>query len=108
MTKTFLMNRLLCAAALLAAPGLSHALDGITDGAGDFLSTFAGSHASGDLDVLSASVTYNASTESGVRWNDPEIGVVWPVDQPRVSERDRRAQTLREWMARPEAKNFSV
>lgn len=52
--------------------------------------------------------TYNASTESGVRWNDPEIGVVWPVDQPRVSERDRRAQTLREWMARPEAKNFSV
>ncbi len=62
MTKT-LMNRLLCAGALLAAPGLSHALDGITDSAGDFLSTFAGSHASGDLDVLSASVLYDAGAD---------------------------------------------
>ncbi len=63
MTKTFLMNRLLCAAALLAAPGLSHALDGITDSAGDFLSTFAGSSASGDLDVLSANVLYDAGAD---------------------------------------------
>ncbi len=49
----------LSAAALLALPLASHALDGITDTRGDFLATFAGSTASTDLDVLSASVFYN-------------------------------------------------
>lgn len=51
------------AAALLALPLASHALDGITDRPGDFLATFAGSSASTDLDVLSASVFYNAGTD---------------------------------------------
>lgn len=62
MTKT-LLTRLMCAGALLAAPALSHALDGITDNAGDFLSSFAGSSASGDLDVLSATVLYDAGAD---------------------------------------------
>ena len=52
--------------------------------------------------------TYNAATESGLRWNDSEIGVAWPVRDPLVSDKDRRAQTLREWLARPEARSFSV
>jgi hypothetical protein len=51
------------AIALLALPLSSHALDGITDRPGDFLATFAGSSASTDLDVLSASVFYNAGTD---------------------------------------------
>lgn len=51
------------AAALLALPLASHALSGITDTQGDFLATFAGSAASTDLDVLSASVFYNAGTD---------------------------------------------
>ena len=50
------------ALALLGAPLASYALDSINDAQGDFLATFAGSHASGDLDVLSASVLYNAGT----------------------------------------------
>ena len=53
----------LSAATLLALPLASHALDGITDRPGDFLATFAGSSASTDLDVLSASVFYNAGTD---------------------------------------------
>lgn len=53
----------LSAAMLLALPLTSHALDGITDRPGDFLATFAGSSASTDLDVLSASVFYNAGTD---------------------------------------------
>lgn len=53
----------LSAAMLLALPLASHALDGITDRPGDFLATFAGSSASTDLDVLSASVFYNAGTD---------------------------------------------
>lgn len=56
-------TRWLAAAAVAASPGLSHALDGITDPSGDFLTTFAGSAASADLDVLSATVTYNAATD---------------------------------------------
>jgi hypothetical protein len=51
------------AIALLVLPLSSHALDGITDRPGDFLATFAGSSASTDLDVLSASVFYNAGTD---------------------------------------------
>lgn len=51
------------AAALLALPLASQAFDGVTDSKGDFMSTFAGSTASADLDVLSASVFYNAATD---------------------------------------------
>ena len=52
--------------------------------------------------------SYNGPTESGLRWNDPEIGIKWPVSDPKVSLRDRNGQTLREWLAREEAKNFSI
>jgi dTDP-4-dehydrorhamnose 3,5-epimerase len=52
--------------------------------------------------------SYNRVTESGLHWNDPEIGIEWPVADPLVSARDRSGQTLREWLARPESKNFSV
>lgn len=51
------------ALALLGLPLASHALVGITDTQGDFLATFAGSSASTDLDVLSATVTYNGGTD---------------------------------------------
>lgn len=58
--------RLLIATAALALSSLplaAHAVDGITDPKGDFLATFAGSAASTDLDVLSASVFYNPGTD---------------------------------------------
>ena len=51
------------ALALLALPLASHAVSSIDDAKGDFLATFAGSRASTDLDVLSASVLYNAATD---------------------------------------------
>jgi dTDP-4-dehydrorhamnose 3,5-epimerase len=50
--------------------------------------------------------TYNRSTESGIRWNDPAIGIEWPVTNPILSAKDETAQTLAEWLARPEAANF--
>jgi dTDP-4-dehydrorhamnose 3,5-epimerase len=49
---------------------------------------------------------YNSSAESGIRWNDQEIGVTWPVANPTLSAKDESAQTLREWLARPESANF--
>jgi dTDP-4-dehydrorhamnose 3,5-epimerase len=41
-----------------------------------------------------------------VRWNDPKLGIRWPVADPIVSEKDARAQTLAEWLHRPESHHF--
>ena len=37
---------------------------------------------------------YNAEAEAGLLWNDPEIGIKWPVEVPVLSEKDRTARTL--------------
>ncbi len=42
------------------------------------------------------SSTYDPATEAGIAWDDPEVGVDWPVADPHVSERDRNAPCLRE------------
>lgn len=50
--------------------------------------------------------TYNPKGESGVRWNDPAIGVQWPVSEPILSAKDTTAQTLAEWLGRKESDHF--
>lgn len=52
--------------------------------------------------------TYNALAESGVRWNDPAIGIDWPVEEPILSKKDAEAQLLFEWLERPEAQVFRI
>jgi dTDP-4-dehydrorhamnose 3,5-epimerase len=42
------------------------------------------------------SSTYDPATESGIAWDDPDIGVEWPVSEPLLSERDRSAPRLAE------------
>lgn len=37
---------------------------------------------------------YDPATERGIAWNDPDLGIPWPADQPIVSERDRQNPTL--------------
>jgi dTDP-4-dehydrorhamnose 3,5-epimerase len=49
---------------------------------------------------------YNPAAESGIRWDDPAIGLPWPVDEPLLSPRDAVAGTLAEWLARPESDAF--
>jgi dTDP-4-dehydrorhamnose 3,5-epimerase len=39
---------------------------------------------------------YDPDTEAGIAWDDPDIGVEWPVDEPLLSERDRSAPKLAE------------
>jgi dTDP-4-dehydrorhamnose 3,5-epimerase len=39
---------------------------------------------------------YDPDLESGIAWDDPEIAVRWPISDPIVSERDRRAPKLAE------------
>jgi dTDP-4-dehydrorhamnose 3,5-epimerase len=49
---------------------------------------------------------YNSKGESGIRWNDPAIGIQWPITEPILSEKDRNAQTLEEWLKSPLSDNF--
>lgn len=42
------------------------------------------------------SSTYDPATEAGIAWDDPDIGVEWPVSDPLLSERDRSAPRLAE------------
>lgn len=50
---------------------------------------------------------YSGSGESGVRWDDPEIGIKWPVSEPILSDKDRGAQSLAQWLSRPDSQHFT-
>ena len=39
---------------------------------------------------------YDPATEAGIKWDDPGIGVQWPIADPQLSERDKIAPTLAE------------
>ena len=39
---------------------------------------------------------YNPETEGSVRWDDPEIGIDWPVREPLLSDKDMTAPLLGE------------
>ena len=49
---------------------------------------------------------YNSKAESAIRWNDPAIGIRWPTKDAIVSEKDRNAPLLAEWLASPESDNI--
>lgn len=45
--------------------------------------------------VYKCSSYYDAATESGIAWDDPAIGIEWPIGvEPIVSERDENAPRL--------------
>lgn len=39
---------------------------------------------------------YHPELARGLRWNDPEVGVPWPLQQPILSDRDRQLPLLSE------------
>jgi dTDP-4-dehydrorhamnose 3,5-epimerase len=51
---------------------------------------------------------YNGKAESGILWNDPEIGIAWPISdsEAQLSDKDRKAPTLAQWLASPNSANF--
>ncbi len=49
---------------------------------------------------------YSNLAESGILWNDPAIGIEWPVKDPVLSAKDKVAQTLEEWLQSPESNFF--
>ena len=42
---------------------------------------------------------YDAAAELGIAWNDPALGIPWPIADPILSLRDRRHPTLAELAA---------
>ncbi len=49
---------------------------------------------------------YNSKGESGIRWNDPEVGIDWPVKDPILSSKDEKAQLLNEWLNTENSDHF--
>ncbi|HEY6192825.1 MAG TPA: dTDP-4-dehydrorhamnose 3,5-epimerase [Bacteroidota bacterium] len=49
---------------------------------------------------------YNNKTEGGLVWNDPSIGIKWPVTNPILSAKDAAAQTLDQWLNSPNSAHF--
>jgi dTDP-4-dehydrorhamnose 3,5-epimerase len=41
---------------------------------------------------------YDSASEIGIAWNDPALAIPWPIEQPFLSERDRRHPMLAEVM----------
>lgn len=48
-----------------------------------------------DVTYLVSSL-YDPETEAGIRWDDPGVGVEWPVSEPLLSQRDIEAPSLAE------------
>lgn len=41
---------------------------------------------------------YDGSADSGLIWNDPDIGIVWPTGtEPQLSEKDGKLQRFADW-----------
>ena len=39
---------------------------------------------------------YSPENDRSIRWNDPEIGVEWGIDEPILSEKDKNAPLLKD------------
>jgi len=44
---------------------------------------------------------YTPEAEGGIAWNDPDVGVEWPFADPQLSNRDRNAPSLKEYLRKP-------
>lgn len=50
---------------------------------------------------------YSVAGEGGIRWNDPALGIPWPIADAIVSDKDRAAPLLREWLTGPQGRVFA-
>lgn len=54
--------------------------------------------------VYKSSTVYDPTTEAGIRWNDPEIGIEWPLGDPLLSARDEQAESFADFAKRVRAR----
>lgn len=57
--------------------------------------------------VYKCTTLYDGPNDRGIRWDDPEIGIQWPVKDPILSPKDAVAPRLREATVLPEYANRS-
>jgi dTDP-4-dehydrorhamnose 3,5-epimerase len=50
--------------------------------------------------VYKVSNVFDPKTECGIRWNDPDIGVRWPLGEPLLSARDQQTESFAEYAKR--------
>jgi dTDP-4-dehydrorhamnose 3,5-epimerase len=51
---------------------------------------------------------WNKSCESEILWNDPDIGINWPIKNPMLSEKDSKAKTFKQWLESKDSNNFML
>jgi dTDP-4-dehydrorhamnose 3,5-epimerase len=44
---------------------------------------------------------YRPETEGGLAWNDPELAIAWPVENPILSKRDQNGISLQQYLKNP-------
>ena len=44
---------------------------------------------------------YNPETEGGIAWNDPDLAIRWPFQDPILSKRDQNQMSLKQYRANP-------
>jgi dTDP-4-dehydrorhamnose 3,5-epimerase len=44
---------------------------------------------------------YLPSTEAGIAWNDPDVAIDWPIQDPILSKRDQNQMTLKQYRENP-------
>ena len=52
--------------------------------------------------VYKVTAFYDRDDEYGVVWNDPDVGIDWPIEDPMLSDKDRAAPRLRDVEKLPE------
>ena len=53
--------------------------------------------------LYKCSSVYDAALESEFAWNDPEIGIAWPIASPLLSKRDTQAQSFAQYFKKGSA-----
>ena len=48
------------------------------------------------LFLYKATEAYDPDGQRAIRWNDPDLGIEWPIDEPILSDADANAPLLRE------------
>ena len=43
---------------------------------------------------------YRGDTECGMAWNDPDIGIDWPAEDPILSQRDQQNESFADYRKR--------
>ena len=58
--------------------------------------------------LYECSTAHGPGNEGGIRWDDPALGIAWPDIPVILSEKDRVAPMLAEWLADPRSRHFRV